>query len=278
MRASPFNIIRIFYRMVSTRPSIDELSQQIRQLEHTRAPNGRSWAVDPTQLGQDVVSSGIPQLDALLPRRGFRTGTITEWLAPSRGCGVSTLTLCVAAQCVCDDRVLAIVDFAGDFYPPAAAALGVDHRKTVVIRPNSKVDGFWALEQLLRSSAIGAIWCNLDRLASTNRSADSNSDSRLFRRLQLASEAGECVCFIVRPTSARAEPSWADLRFLASPSQNRDTVTTSVNIELLRSRDSFAQGVVTLQLPHISGLSEADCKFHSVEAVESRVSQFERWA
>lgn len=286
-------------RMVSTRPSIDDLSRQIRHLERLHVPGNRSWAGNTIRPGQDVVSSGVPELDALLPSGGFRTGTITEWLVPDRGCGASTLTLCLAVGCVRADQVLAIVDFAGDFHPLAAAAVGVDHRKTVVIRPTSKVDGFWALEQLLRSSAIGAVWCNLDRLQSTdclsrtsttdpstNRSASAakprgnlTADNRLFRRLQLASESGDCVCFFVRPLSTRHEPSWADLRFLVRPSEHRESGTPSVNVELLRSRNSFADGRVSLRLPQASGLSEADRRFHSIESIGSHIWQLgERWA
>jgi cell division inhibitor SulA/protein ImuA len=275
--------------MISARPSINELSRQIRQLEHSRVPNDRSWAFDAARLGRDVISSGVLELDALLPLSGFRTGTITEWLNPNRGCGVSTLTLCLAAHCVRDDQVLAIVDLAGDFYPPAAADLGIDLRKTVVIRPSSKSDCFWTLEQLLRSSAIGAVWCNLDRLASTKQSPSSTNqsfspiapvtlknsmaDNRLFRRLQLASEKGDSICFLVRPMSARPEPSWADLRFLTRPPEHRYPGKTSVIVELLRSRDSFAQGEVTLYLPHVSGLSKVDEQFHPIAAAAPAIGQ-----
>lgn len=263
--------------MIPTRPLIDDLSRQIRQLEHVRAHNGQPWAVDTSSLEHDIVSSGVSELDALLPRGGFRTGTITEWLSPNRGCGASTLTLCLAARCVRDDQVLAIVDFAGDFYPPAASSLGVDLRKAVVIKPSSKTDGFWALEQLLRSAAVGAVWCSLnclnDRMQTGNSTVtphlqrnNSTTDNQLFRRLQLASESGECISFLMRPMSARREPSWADLRFSVKPPGDATSATSSVNVSLLRSRDSFSQGQVSLRLPHTSGCTEVDGSFHSIES------------
>jgi protein ImuA len=269
--------------MVSTRPLIDDLSRQIRQLEHSRAAHAQPWAVDSHGVEQGIVSSGVAELDALLPRGGFKSGTITEWLSPHRGCGASTQTLCLAAQSVRAGQVLAIVDFAGDFYPPSAAALGVDLRKTVVIRPSSKTDGFWALEQLLRSPTIGAVWSNLDRIGnrhsksssgqSPSRAAMSSNnattDNQLFRRLQLAAESGECVSFLMRPMSARHEPSWADLRLSVEPPGTRTSRTSSVNVILLRSRESFAAGQVHLHLPHISGLSEVDRVLQPIQAIES---------
>jgi hypothetical protein len=97
--------------------------------------------------------------------------------------------------------VLVVVDLARTFYPPAAAAWGVDLQRLIVVHPKSARDALWAAGQSLRSPAVAAVWAALDRI-----------DDRAFRRLQLAAEAARAVGLIVRPASARGQPSWADVR------------------------------------------------------------------
>ena len=96
---------------------------------------------------------------------------------------------------------MVVVDLARTFYPPAAAAWGVDLDRLIVVRPKSARDALWAAVQSLRSPAVAAVWAALDRI-----------DDRAFRRLQLAAQSARAVGLIVRPASARGQPTWADVR------------------------------------------------------------------
>ncbi len=157
-------------------------------------------------LSHQTVSTGCAALDRLLPGAGLRRGTLVEWLAPAAGSGAATLALIAAREACRAGGVLGVLDAERSFYPPAAAALGVDLERLLIVRPPRHGDDAWALDQLLRSRAVGAVlaW-------------PGDWDEHTFRRLQLAAESGAGLGFLLRPSSIRHEPSWAELRLLVEP-------------------------------------------------------------
>jgi hypothetical protein len=180
-----------FMSRASRSELIAELRERLRQLEHGGRP-----------VGGAVAATGTA-LDHLLPDRGLTWGTLTDWLSDGDGTGTATLALAASARVLQGGGALVVVDRLREFYPPAAAALGIPLARTVIIRPDTVRDALWALEQSLRSSAVAVAWCWLGSL-----------DSRIFRRLQLAAEAGGGLGFLFRPVACRAEPSWAAVRLL----------------------------------------------------------------
>jgi protein ImuA len=181
-------------------------------------------------LSEKAISTGIEALDRLLPDAGFREGTLVEWLAES-GSG-DQLAFLVAVPALGSDRVLIVIDGEKTFYPPAAAALGIDLRRLILVRPGKAADSIprestgkttasriqtprtgalgtetlWALEQTLQSRGVAVTFCRLERL-----------NARVFRRLQLAAERGGGLGFLIRAPSARKEPSWSDVRLWVEP-------------------------------------------------------------
>lgn len=165
-------------------------------------------------VSEKVVSTGIVALDRLLPDAGFREGTLVEWLAES-GSG-DQLALLSAAPALDDDRLLFVIDGETTFYPPAAAALGIDLGRLIVVRPRKSrtvsrrntddAETLWALEQTLQSRGVAVTFCRLERM-----------NARVFRRLQLAVERGGGLGFLIRAPSARGEPSWSDVRLSVEP-------------------------------------------------------------
>jgi hypothetical protein len=135
--------------------------------------------------------------------RPLEWGTLIEWLGAGDGGGAATLALTVAASVLRTEGALVVIDSRREFYPPAAAALGVPLERCVIVRPGSSGDALWALEQSLRSGAAAVVlaWVGALRDAA-------------FRRLQLAAETGGSLGFLLRPTGCRAEPSWAQMRLL----------------------------------------------------------------
>ena len=176
-----------------------------------------------------LFSSGAGAIDRLLPGGGLRHGMLVEWLGeenrraveqqsrrageqPSggfcssalplfRSYSAATLSLLAAREACREGGTLVVLDRQQIFYPPAAAAWGVDLDRLIVVRPRSARDELWAAVQSLRSPVVAAVWGALDRL-----------DSRAFRRLQLAAQAGRTLGLLLRPPSARGQPSWADVR------------------------------------------------------------------
>ena len=174
---------------------LEELRRQIAGLEGPRR-----------EAGTRAIGSGCDALDELLPEKGFRPGTLTEWLSAGEGGGAGTLALLAARQACRDGGALVVLDGRGDFCPPAAVRLGIESPRLVVIHPPSAADHHWAMNQALRSSAIAAVLAWPKAI-----------DDRTFRRWQLAAEEGGGFGLLVRPAAARAEPSWADVRLLVEP-------------------------------------------------------------
>ncbi len=155
---------------------IDGLRQQL----------GR-WGVA-TAAEAGVFSCGAAAVDRLLPGGGLRQGMLVEWLGAISGCGAATLGLLGAREACREGGVLVVIDRSQTFYPPAAAAWGIDLERLIVVRPSNARDELWAAVQALRSPVVAALWTNIERL-----------DSRAFRRLQLAAEAGRTLGVLVRP-------------------------------------------------------------------------------
>jgi hypothetical protein len=193
-----------------------DLAEQIRRGEQGRGD-------DPAR----GVTSGHPALDQLLPGQALCRGTLVEWLSAAGGSGAGTLALIAAREACREGGALIVVDRRRWFYPPAAAGLGIDLKGLIVVRPTSERDESWAIDQALRCPGVGAVWCWREKL-----------HDRVFRRWQLAAESGGVLGLLVRPESARSEPSWAELRLLVAPlpSSPGPGAVRRLRVELLRCR------------------------------------------
>jgi hypothetical protein len=164
-----------------------------------------------------------------------------------------TLSLLAAREACRDGGVLVVIDREGTFYPPGAAAWGVDLQRLIVVRPASARDQLWAAVQTLRSPAVAAVWTAIDRL-----------DDRAFRRLQLAAQGGGTLGCLARPARAQGEPSWADVRLEVRPwSVVRGPLPSyhglrttdygrSVQVHVLRCRHGRAGGGAWLEIDDVA--------------------------
>ncbi|HEY1786040.1 MAG TPA: hypothetical protein VGG30_10845 [Pirellulales bacterium] len=153
-----------------------------------------------------TVSTGSALLDKLLPGGGLQRGSLVEWVAAGPGSGATTPALMAASQACRAGGMLAVLDAERSFYPPAIADRAMVRSRLLVIRPASRQDEAWALDQLLRQPGIAAVLAWI-----------SSGDDRAFRRLQLAAEAGGGLGLLVRPAAARRTPCWASVRFAVQP-------------------------------------------------------------
>jgi protein ImuA len=220
---------------------VQELGARVRQLEASRRPN---W--------QGLVSSGTPALDGILPGGGFRRGSLVEWLAEGSGSGAGTLALLAAAQAARQGGAVVVVDFQQAFYPPAAVALGIELAQLIVVRPENEPDHRWALDQVLRSRGVAALWCR-----------PATEEDHTWRRWQLAAETSGVLGLFVRPASARHEPSWAELRLSiepipcaywhaplhAEPQRQMAARSRRLRVEVLRLRGGRAGPAIELEIP-----------------------------
>ena len=137
-------------------------------------------------------------IDELLPHGCFRRGTLVELFGPG-----TALAVVLAREALRPAGMLAVIDPARRFYPPALANMGIDLRRLVVVQPT---EPDWIAVQALSCPAIDAVLCWPERL-----------NDKMFRRWQLAAERGGSIGLIVRPSAARGSPSWADVQLGITP-------------------------------------------------------------
>jgi hypothetical protein len=186
-----------------------------------------------------VISSGSIELDRELPAGGFRAGSLVEWLGDA-GSGATTLAL-LAARNAADNinsapRPIAIVDEQNRFYPPAAAALGIDPAQLLLIAPANRRDAAWATHQVLASPAIAALvaW-------------PAALDDRMLRRFQLAAEKASVLGCFIRPPQVRDSPTWADVRLLVEP------LAACSSVDLLHSAPIHGVPSHSVPIPNAPG-------------------------
>ncbi len=209
---------------------LDSLRRRMERLDGVRRPD------------EEVLSTGCPLLDRLLPRGGLWRGTLVEWLAEHPGSGAGMLALLAARQCS-EGRALVVMDRARRFYPPSVAPWGIDLENLLVLRPRTESEELWALEQVLRSPSVGAVWAPLARI-----------DVREFRRLQLAAESGGTVGMLLRPAGVRGEPSWAETQFLVRP--RASPAGWRLYVEVTRSRGGTSGRSVELEINYQTGMAQ----------------------
>ncbi|MFT3916000.1 MAG: hypothetical protein QM704_18470 [Anaeromyxobacteraceae bacterium] len=206
---------------------LDRLREEIRRIE--RRPARRAGA----------VPCGVEAVDAALGG-GFRRGALTELSGgPASGKTAAALALLAALG----PRDLAAwvdagwADGRGGLYPPAAAALGVDLGRLLLVRPGAGasarrgapggggpmqpgreapwVVALWAGEALLASGAFAAVVLDVPVPAAHVRGADS-----MVRRLQAAVEKGGTIGIWLsrtRASGALRVPAAARVELEAAP-------------------------------------------------------------
>jgi protein ImuA len=150
---------------------------------------------------QGQLACGIEGVEALLPG-GFPCGALSE-LRGGASSGKTAVALSTIAR-LPRGALAAFVDGRGELYPPAAAALGVDLERLLIVRPPGGEEGFrlalWAAEALLGSGAFAAVVIDVPR-GRPFRGAET-----ALRRLVTAAEQGGSVGLWLSSPGATLRP------------------------------------------------------------------------
>ena len=236
------------------------------------------------------ISSGCEAINRLLPGQGYSPGTLVQWLVPDgfRSSGTSPanstpsgyaadyLSLLSAIEACKNGQSLVVLDPWHQFYPPAVAALGVDMANLIILRsqstpatPNQSTahsalqtdkDLYWAIDQSLRCSAVGAVWGPLGSI-----------DQRWFRRFQLSAESSGCLGLFIQSAKEAKQPSWAEVQWLvARPNADRSSHEVARDNQSQSNKDR--QQRVQLQLLRCRGSQAGLSVELGVDAVTGRVA------
>jgi protein ImuA len=210
------------------------LKVSLRGLERSTLPQARPRRYVPTPF---------EALNRVLPHGGLPVPGLIELLAPAAA-GAFTLALNLARGALDIQTAWAVVDPDANFYPPAAAACGMDPARLVVVRPPTR-HAAWAFAHLLRCSQVGASFM-----------ASQTLDNMTQRRFQLAVERGGGLGFLLRPPSVARRACWGDLRLAVEGTRGRGDAETrgwdqrSVAVKILHLRGCNAPEEPIVLRPH----------------------------
>lgn len=164
---------------------------------------GHIWRADALATGPvEVLSTGLPLLDAVLPGAGWPVGALIEVLQTRAHAPVWQLLAPALAQALRQQAgPVVLVAPPHPVFTPALAARGLPPQRLLWVRTDAPASRLWATEQALRCADVAAVLAWLPRA----QSAD-------LRRLQLAAQRHRCLLFVVRPEAARVQASPARLR------------------------------------------------------------------
>jgi hypothetical protein len=178
----------------------------------------------------ETLSSGFPELDARLAGGGWPRSGLVEILATHLGSGELRLLLPLLATVTHQPQARWCTWIAPPLtpYAPALAARGVNLARILVVRASQGAEWApeWATEQALISGACDVVLAWITRPLKP----------RIVRRLQLATQRGRTLAFLLRPWSAHVaqEPSHALLRLGVEPQSRGDSA--GVRLSILKSR------------------------------------------
>jgi len=189
-------------------PSLPSPTQNAPESLHEPLPHQVEAALwRGTELGgpvAEVLASGYPSLDHVLPGGGWPCGSITEVLVPQFSVVELRLLTPVIAALTQAGRVVALVGPPLTPHAPGLRHDRIDERHLVWSDVDAPRDRLWATEQLVKSKKCGAIvsWLPLVR-------------PEQVRRLQVLASQCAGPVFLCRPESAIRDSSAAPLRLLA---------------------------------------------------------------
>ncbi len=133
------------------------------------------------------LATGLPDLDAATGFGGIPRGKLSEITGP-RSSGRLTLGMRALAAAVADGGLAAYIDLPGELYPPVAAAMGIDLRRLVVVRPIDIHGATHAAATLLASEGFEAVLLDV---------AGENPRPNALARLAHLSGRGATACIFV---------------------------------------------------------------------------------
>jgi hypothetical protein len=166
-----------------------------------------------------AISTAHAGLDQLLPGRGWPLGSLIELLYSADGCNELSLLMPALAKLCDDGRQIVLINPPYVPYAPALVQHGLRLPQLAWLRTDSPADAQWAAEQVLRSTATGAVLMWAARIHET-----------ALRRLQLAAEAAQAMLFLYRPASALNSASCAAVRLALRPNAK------GLQIEVVKAR------------------------------------------
>jgi protein ImuA len=179
--------------------------------------------------GTRCVETGFSALNRQLPGGGWPTSSLTEIHVSSAGAG--ELRLLEPTFSRIGKRPVMLIQ------PPhvpnalALAAMGLDPSQVIWVQPDRSGDALWAAEMALKmgSCAVVMLW-------------QTHTRNENVRRLNLAAQETEAMCFLLRPLASSQDASPAPLRLALRPAMG------GIDISIVKRRGAQLDQSIFLPL------------------------------
>ncbi|MBF8999629.1 translesion DNA synthesis-associated protein ImuA [Vibrio nitrifigilis] len=141
------------------------------------------WRGSETSLECECQTSGYPELDQQLGG-GFPTQGVVELKTPV---GIGEIRLLLPYLSQDSERLTVLINPPGNVSAEAFHHAGMPIDKILILTPTSSKEALWAAEQCLKSGACAHVLLWQDEI-----------EVHQARRLQVASETGQCLQFLFR--------------------------------------------------------------------------------
>lgn len=195
--------------------------------------------------GKGGRATGFPELDAMLPGRGWPRSGLMEVIAPHWGSGELQLLLPLMRSIIAQGQWVLWLSPPYLLYAPALVQAGIDTRQVLLVDLETSCrDALWTMEKALQTRNCGLVlaWQNW-------------LPGKVVRRLQLAAAAGDTLGVLFKHRISAHSPAPTRLQIRDRTSGRAHTSETEVT--LLKARGNFRPLSARLQLPLIPALPGA---------------------
>ncbi len=188
------------------------------------------------------ISTGYPDLDQVLPGKGWPRGAVIEVALQAVGIGELRLMLPAIRTLIADRRFILMIDTPYRPYAPALRDAGLGLDALYLVEPDSPEDAWWAAEKALLSPSCGMVllWSG-----TVHRKHHGFLKDTAVRRLQVAAQASQAILVVYHIAGdgrgGRQNP-WAALRLVLARQQG------ALVIDVLKARGTSRRTLVRLNL------------------------------
>ncbi|MEX0618105.1 MAG: translesion DNA synthesis-associated protein ImuA [Pseudohongiellaceae bacterium] len=203
--------------------SVEELLQSSPELWRGCHPEARD------RDGFRGVTTGYPELDAVLPGHGWPRNAMMEIITPYWGMGELQLLLPLMRSVTGQGKWILWISPPYLLYAPALVKAGIDTRQILVMQMETSCrDALWSMEKALQTENCGLVlaWQNW-------------LPHRVIRRLQLAAEGGQTLGVLFHHHESKDSPSALRLSLNACRNSIGKVDYRHSEIQIRKSRGTY---------------------------------------
>lgn len=190
--------------------------------------NPKLWrGCDMAGQGSHGRSTGFPQLDAILPGRGWPEKGLIEVITPHWGMGELQLLIPLMRSIVEQGKWILWISPPYLLYAPALVQAGINTEQVLVVKLDTSCkDALWSMEKALQTENCGLVlaWQNW-------------LPTKVLRRLQLAADTGDTLGVLFKHHDSEHSPSPTRLKIEDSYCENAGFNESEVSV--IKARGNF---------------------------------------